>query len=264
MIAAARRRVAGFALRLPVCARALLACAGALLACATAHAQSALPAVAIKTAADGAQSYSLTFQVLILMTVLTLLPALLLAMTAFTRIIIVLSILRQALGMATTPSNQVLTGLALFLTLFVMGPAIDQSYANGIKPYLDGQLAGELAIDRTVAPLKKFMLAQTRENDLQLFAKLSGKPQFATPEDVPLTVLIPTFMTSELKTAFQIGFMIFIPFLVIDLVVASVLMSMGMMMLSPMLISLPFKIMLFVLVDGWTLLIGTLAGSFHQ
>ncbi len=257
---AAGRRVAG-----RPAARLRAACLGLwLLPCAGACAQSVLPAVAIKTAADGAQSYSLTLQVLILMTVLTLLPALLLAMTAFTRIIIVLSILRQALGMATTPSNQVLTGLALFLTLFVMGPAIDQSYAHGIKPYLDGQLAGEIAIDRTVAPLKKFMLAQTRENDLQLFAKLSGKPQFATPEDVPLSVLIPTFMTSELKTAFQIGFMIFIPFLVIDLVVASVLMSMGMMMLSPMLISLPFKIMLFVLVDGWTLLIGTLAASFHQ
>jgi flagellar biosynthetic protein FliP len=229
-----------------------------------AMAQSALPAIAIKTAADGAQTYSLTFQVLILMTVLTLLPAILLAMTAFTRIIIVLSILRQALGMATTPSNQILTGLALFMTFFVMSATIEQSYANGIKPYLDGQLAGEVALDRTVQPLKKFMLAQTRENDLQLFSKLSGKPQFATPDDVPLTVLIPTFMTSELKTAFQIGFMVFIPFLVIDLVVASVLMSMGMMMLSPVLVSLPFKIMLFVVVDGWTLLMGTLAASFHQ
>ena len=229
-----------------------------------AMAQVALPAVAIKTAADGAQTYSLTFQILILMTVLTLLPAILLAMTAFTRIIIVLSILRQALGMATTPSNQILTGLALFMTFFVMSTTIEQSYANGIKPYLDGQLAGEVALDRTVRPLKKFMLAQTRENDLQLFSKLSGKPQFATPDDVPLSVLIPTFMTSELKTAFQIGFMVFIPFLVIDLVVASVLMSMGMMMLSPVLVSLPFKIMLFVVVDGWTLLMGTLAASFHQ
>jgi flagellar biosynthesis protein FliP len=141
---------------------------------------------------------------------------------------------------------------------------MQQSYANGVKPYLDGQLAGEAALDRTLQPLKKFMLAQTRENDLQLFAKMSGKPQFATPEDVPLTVLIPTFMTSELKTAFQIGFMVFIPFLVIDLVVASVLMSMGMMMLSPVLVSLPFKIMLFVVVDGWTLLMGSLAASFHQ
>ena len=229
-----------------------------------ASAQVALPAIAIKSAADGVQTYSLTFQILILMTVLTLLPALLLAMTAFTRIIIVLSMLRQALGMATTPSNQVLTGLALFMTFFIMSTTIEQSYANGIKPYLDGQLAGEVAIDRTVQPLKKFMLAQTRENDLQLFTKLSGKAQFASPDDVPLSVLIPTFMTSELKTAFQIGFMVFIPFLVIDLVVACVLMSMGMMMLSPAMISLPFKIMLFVVVDGWTLLVGTLAASFHQ
>ena len=235
-----------------------------LLPLDAAQAQIALPAVAIKTAANGAQTYSLTFQVLILMTVLTLLPAILLAMTAFTRIIIVLSILRQALGMATTPSNQILTGLALFMTFFVMSTTIEQSYANGIKPYLDGQLAGEVALDRTVQPLKKFMLAQTRENDLQLFSKLSGKAQFATPDDVPLAVLIPTFITSELKTAFQIGFMVFIPFLVIDLVVASVLMSMGMMMLSPVLVSLPFKIMLFVVVDGWTLLMGTLAASFHQ
>jgi flagellar biosynthetic protein FliP len=229
-----------------------------------AMAQASLPAIAIKTAADGGQSYSLTFQVLILMTVLTLLPAILLAMTAFTRIIIVLSILRQALGMPTTPSNQVLTGLALFLTFFVMSSTLNQSYTTGIKPYLDGQLAGEIAIDRTLGPLKKFMLAQTRETDLALFTKLSGKAQFASPDDVPLVVLLPTFMTSELKTAFQIGFMVFIPFLVIDLVVASVLMSMGMMMLSPVLISLPFKIMLFVVVDGWTLLLGTLASSFHQ
>jgi flagellar biosynthetic protein FliP len=236
----------------------------ALVPLDAAMAQSMLPAIAIKTAADGAQTYSLTFQVLILMTVLTLLPAMLLAMTAFTRIIIVLSILRQALGMPTTPSNQILTGLALFMTFFVMSSTIEQSYAKGIKPYIDGQLAGEVAIDRTLQPLKKFMLAQTRENDLQLFSKLSGKTQFASADDVPLSVLIPTFMTSELKTAFQIGFMVFIPFLVIDLVVATVLMSMGMMMLSPSLVSLPFKIMLFVVVDGWTLLIGTLAASFHQ
>ncbi len=236
----------------------------AVLASGLAGAQASLPALAIKTGGDGAQAYSLTLQGLILMTVLTLLPAILLAMTAFTRIIIVLSILRQALGMPTTPSNQVLTGLALFMTFFVMSATLEQSYANGIKPYLDGQLAGEVAIDRTVGPLKKFMLAQTRENDLQLFTKLSGESQFATPADVPLTVLLPTFITSELKTAFQIGFMVFIPFLVIDLVVATVLMSMGMMMLSPALISLPFKIMLFVVVDGWTLLMGTLAGSFHQ
>jgi flagellar biosynthetic protein FliP len=259
-VTAARVAVgAGGGLRAAVAVFALVAIpAGAAMAQAT------LPALAIKSAADGVQTYSLTFQVLILMTVLTLLPAILLAMTAFTRIIIVLSLLRQALGMSTTPSNQILLGLALFLTFFVMSSTIDQAYAGGIKPYLDGQMAGEVAIDRTLQPLKKFMLAQTRENDLQLFTKLSGRTQFASPDDVPLSVIVPTFMTSELKTAFQIGFMVFIPFLVIDLVVASVLMSMGMMMLSPTLISLPFKIMLFVVVDGWTLLIGTLAGSFHQ
>jgi flagellar biosynthesis protein FliP len=252
---AQRRLVAAAMLLLPVLA---------LLPLAVADAQGAMPALAIKTAADGAQTYSLTFQVLILMTVLTLLPAMLLAMTAFTRIIIVLSILRQALGIPTTPSNQILTGLALFMTFFIMSTTLEQSYANGIKPYVDGQLAGEVALERTLQPLKKFMMAQTRENDLQLFSRLSGKAQFASAEDVPLSVLIPTFMTSELKTAFQIGFMVFIPFLIIDLVVASVLMSMGMMMLSPSLVSLPFKIMLFVVVDGWTLLIGTLASSFHQ
>jgi flagellar biosynthetic protein FliP len=247
---------------LPIAAVAIAAAAA--LSPSLASAQASLPAVAIKTAADGGQSYSLTFQVLILMTVLTFLPAILLAMTSFTRIIIVLSILRQALGMSTTPSNQVLTGLALFMTFFVMSSTLDQSYAGGIKPYLDGQIAGEVAIERTVQPLKKFMLAQTRETDLALFTKLAGRTQYSSPDDVPLTVLLPTFMTSELKTAFQIGFMVFIPFLVIDLVVASVLMSMGMMMLSPVLISLPFKIMLFVVVDGWTLLLGTLASSFHQ
>jgi flagellar biosynthetic protein FliP len=233
-------------------------------ALAQAQAQAGLPALAIKSAADGVQTYSLTFQVVILMTVLTLLPAVLMTMTAFTRIIIVLSILRQALGMATTPSNQILVGLALFMTFFVMAGPLQQAYANGVKPYMDGQMAGEVAIDRTMQPIKHFMMAQTRENDLQLFTRLSGKQQFQSPDDVPLTVLIPTFITSELKTAFQIGFMVFIPFLVIDLVVASVLMSMGMMMLSPVLVSLPFKIMLFVVVDGWTLLMGTLASSFHQ
>jgi len=245
-------------------ARAALAVALLAIPAGAALAQATLPALAIKSAADGVQTYSLTFQVLILMTVLTLLPAILLAMTAFTRIIIVLSLLRQALGMATTPSNQILLGLALFLTFFIMSATIDQAYAGGIKPYLDGRMAGEVAIDRTIQPLKKFMLAQVRENDLQLFTKLAGRTQFASPDEVPLSVVVPTFLTSELKTAFQIGFMVFIPFLVIDLVVASVLMSMGMMMLSPTLVSLPFKIMLFVVVDGWTLLIGTLAGSFHR
>ena len=223
---------------------------------------SMLPALTVQTAPNGGQTYSLTLQILLLMTVLTLLPALLLSMTAFTRIVIVLAILRQAIGLPQTPPNQVMIGLALFMTLFVMGPTVNEAYTAGVKPYLDGQLAGEPAFEKTVAPLKAFMLRQTRDSDLAMFQKIANQPDFAGPEQVPLTVLIPTFITSELKTAFQIGFMIFIPFLIIDLVVASVLMSMGMMMLSPMLVSLPFKIMLFVLVDGWTLLMGTLAASF--
>lgn len=254
----ARRRFA------PLALIAVLAVLGIASSPHVACAQMSLPALTVQAGKNGAQTYSLTIQVLILMTVLTLLPAILLAMTAFTRIIIVLSILRQALGMTTTPPNQVLTGLALFLTFFVMSSTLNQAYLGGVKPYMNGQISGEVAIDRTILPLKRFMLAQTRENDLRLFSKLSGHGPFASPNDVPLSVLIPTFMTSELKTAFQIGFMIFIPFLVIDLVVASVLMSMGMMMLSPMLISMPFKIMLFVLVDGWTLMLGTLAASFHR
>ena len=220
-----------------------------------------LPAVTVSGGAGG-QTYTLTVQVLVLMTLLTVLPAIVLSMTAFTRIIVVLAILRQALGMATTPPNQVLISLAMFLTLFVMTPTLTQSWNEGIKPYMDGTLAAEGALTKTIEPLRGFMLRQTREADLANFARISGQGSFASPESVPLTLLIPSFLTSELKTAFQIGFMIFIPFMVIDLVVASVLMSMGMMMLSPMLISLPFKLMLFVLVDGWTLLMGTLAQSF--
>jgi flagellar biosynthetic protein FliP len=234
-----------------------------LLAAPLAAADPMLPALAVKSAAADGATYSLTFQTLIFMTLIGVLPALLLSMTSFTRIIIVLSILRQALGMPQTPPNQVLIGLSLFLTLFIMSPVLTRSYQEGVKPYVDGQLAGEAALSKSLQPMRGFMLAQTRESDLELFSKLAGKQQYATPADVPMTVLIPTFLTSELKTAFQIGFMVFIPFLVIDLVVASVLMSVGMMMLSPMLVSLPFKIMLFVLVDGWTLLLGTLASSFH-
>ena len=233
-----------------------------LLAAPAALAQG-LPALTSTPSAGGGQTYTLSIQTLLFITALTFLPAMLLMMTAFTRIIIVLSILRQALGLAQTPPNQVLTGLALFLTFFVMSAALNQSFSEGIRPYLDGRIAGEVAIERSIKPLKAFMLAQTRESDLALFTKLSGHGAFRSAEDVPLSVLLPTFLSSELKTAFQIGFMVFIPFLVIDLVVASVLMSMGMMMLSPMLVSLPFKIMLFVLVDGWTLLLGTLASSFH-
>jgi flagellar biosynthetic protein FliP len=211
---------------------------------------------------EGVASYSVSLQILFVMTLLSLLPAILMSITSFTRIVVVLAILRQALGLMQTPSNQVILGLALFTTLFIMGPVFDNAYQNGVKPYLDEQIEFEPAVELSTAPFHQFMTAQTREADLALFAAMAGYEQFATPEEIPFKVLVPAFITSELKTAFQIGFLIFIPFLVIDLVVASVLMSMGMMMLSPMLISLPFKLMLFVLVDGWTLVMGTLAASF--
>ena len=220
-----------------------------------------LPAITVAEQ-NGEQTYSLSIQVLALMTALTLLPALLLSMTAFTRIIIVLAILRQALGTPQTPPNQVLVGLGLFLTLFVMTPVMTQAYDDAVVPYLAGESEALPAAEMALVPLRSFMLDQIREKDLNLFAELAGSDGYEGPADVPLSVLVPSFITSELKTAFQIGFLIFIPFLIIDLVVASVLMSMGMMMLSPMLISLPFKIMLFVMVDGWSLLIGTLASSF--
>jgi flagellar biosynthetic protein FliP len=243
----------------------LLLAAWLLLAPAAALAQVAggVPAFTVTTAADGAQTYSVTIQIMLFMTALTLLPAILLSMTSFTRIVIVLAILRQALGTPTTPPNQVLIGLALFMTLFIMSPVLSMSWNDGVKPYLDGQLAAEPALEKTVAPLRTFMLGQTREGDLEQFSRIAGLGPLDGPSSVPMTVLIPTFITSELKTAFQIGFMVFLPFLIIDLVVASVLMSLGMMMLSPMLVSLPFKIMLFVLVDGWSLLMGTLASSFY-
>ncbi len=221
-----------------------------------------IPALSLIDTSDGGKTWSVSIQILMLMTALTLLPSLLLAATSFTRIIIVLAILRQALGMPQTPPNQILVGLALFLTYFVMAPVIDRINADALQPYLAGTMEMTAAADKAQVPLREFMLSQTREPDLQLFAGLAGKDGFASPADVPLSVLLPSFMTSELKTAFQIGFLTFIPFLIIDLVVSSVLMSMGMMMLSPMLISLPFKIMLFVLVDGWALIIGTLASSF--
>jgi flagellar biosynthetic protein FliP len=202
--------------------------------------------------------------VLALMTALTLLPAIVLMMTAFTRIIIVLGILRQAIGAGQTPPNQVLVGLALFLTLFVMSPVVNRINAEAFQPYSAGTIDTTVALERAVVPLKKFMLDQTRESDIATFVRISGGQGFATPQDVPLTLLVPAFVTSELKTAFLIGFLIYIPFVIIDLVVASVLMSMGMMMLSPVLISLPFKLMLFVLVDGWSLVMGTLAASFYS
>lgn len=221
-----------------------------------------LPAWTSTPSPSGGQTYSLSLQTLLLLTSLSFLPAMLLMMTSFTRIIIVLSLLRHALGTQTSPPTQVLIGLSLFLTFFIMGPTLDKVYVDAYQPYSENKISFNDAIDKGSAPLKSFMLRQTRETDLALFAKLSRAPQMKGPEDITMRVLIPAYITSELKTAFQIGFAVFIPFLIIDLVVASVLMSMGMMMVSPVMISLPFKIILFVLVDGWTLLIGSLAQSF--
>ncbi|MDZ5601582.1 flagellar type III secretion system pore protein FliP [Pseudomonas sp. RP23018S] len=221
-----------------------------------------IPAITLTNTGDGQQEYSVSLQILLIMTALSFIPAFVILMTSFTRIIIVFSILRQALGLQQTPSNQILTGMAMFLTLFIMAPVFDRVNESAIQPYLNEQLNAQQAIDKAQGPIKDFMLAQTRQNDLDLFMRLSKRTDIASPDQAPLTILVPAFVTSELKTAFQIGFMIFIPFLVIDLVVASVLMAMGMMMLSPLIISLPFKIMLFVLVDGWSLIMGTLAGSF--
>lgn len=223
-----------------------------------------IPAFAVQTAAGGGQTYTLTLQVLALLTALSLLPAILLMMTAFTRIMIVLSILRQALGAGQTPPNQVLLGLALFLTFFVMTPVINRINQDAYQPYSAGTIDATTALSRAEVPLKEFMLRQTRENDIATFVHIAGGKGYATPLDVPFSVLVPSFVTSELKTAFIIGFLLYIPFVIIDLVTASVLMSMGMMMVSPVLISLPFKLMLFVLVDGWTLVMGTLAQSFYH
>ena len=222
-----------------------------------------IDAVTVTAGADGEQTYTLSIQVLLMMTALSMLPAALILMTSFTRIVIVLSILRQALGTAQTPSNQILIGLALFLTFFIMGPVLNEVYETALQPYLADEMSAQAAFAAAEIPVREFMLAQTRDDDLALFARISGQEGFEHEADVPFTLLMPAFATSELKTAFQIGFLLFIPFLVIDLVVASVLMSMGMMMLSPLIISLPFKIMLFVLVDGWALVLGTLATSFY-
>ena len=225
--------------------------------------QAGLPAFTSTPAPGGGQTYTLSLQTMLLLTALSALPAALLMMTSFTRIIIVLSLLRQALGTQSSPPNQVLVGIALFLTLFVMGPVFDRIYVEAYQPLSDNKITMMQALEKGVAPLKTFMLKQTRQVDLALYVKLSNTPQLQGPEDVPLRVLIPAFITSELKTAFQISFAIFVPFIIIDMVVASVLMSMGMMMVSPAIISLPFKLMLFVLVDGWQLLIGSLAQSFY-
>ena len=212
--------------------------------------------------AKGGQQYSLTLQLLALMTTLTLLPSMLLMMTSFVRIIIVLSLLRQALGTGQTPPNMVLVGLSLFLTLFIMSPVFDSIYQNALLPYMNGSMPFEKALALAEAPVRNFMTLQTREDDITMFMQIAQKKEVASASEVPFTTLMPAFITSELKSAFTIGFMIYIPFVVIDLIVASVLMSMGMMMLSPMIISMPFKLMLFVLVDGWSLMMGSLASSF--
>ncbi len=226
-------------------------------------AQATLPALTATPGPNGSATYSLSMQTLLLLTMLSFLPAMLLMMTGFTRIIIVLGLLRNALGTGASPPNHVLVGLALFLTFFTMSPVFDRIYTEAYQPLSAGSISFETAIERAAVPLKGFMLNQTRESDLTLFADMAGLPAMQGPEEVPIRVLVPAFVTSELKTAFQIGFSIFIPFLIIDLVVASVLMALGMMMVPPVTIALPFKLMLFVLADGWHLLMGSLSRSFY-
>lgn len=220
-----------------------------------------ISAFTVKTNPDGTQDYSLSLQVVILMTLLSFLPSILVMMTSFTRIVIVLAILRQAIGLQTSPSNQVLIGIAFFMTIFVMTPVFDDMYTQAIEPYMNDKIQARDAFEIAQKPLHKFMLDQTRMTDLNAFSEFANI-KIDKLEDVPMRVVIPAFIVSELKTAFQIGFMLFLPFLIIDLVVASILMAMGMMMLSPMIVSLPFKLMLFVLVDGWSLIMGTLMSSF--
>ncbi|MFK5892730.1 MAG: flagellar type III secretion system pore protein FliP [Pseudomonadota bacterium] len=222
-----------------------------------------LQAVTVTNTPSGGQEYSITIQTIVFMTIITLLPSMLLMMTSFTRIVIVLAILRQATGLMQAPTAQIIVGLGVFMTFFIMAPVFDRMYADGVQPYMDEQITSMEAIKRAGVPLHEFMIAQTREKDLQMFADIAKKGPFQNKSEVPFSILIPSFVTSELKTAFSIGFFLFIPFLIIDLVVASVLMSMGMMMLSPLIVSLPFKIMLFVLVDGWSMVMGTLASSFY-
>ena len=222
-----------------------------------------LPGLTSTPGPAGSQTWSLSVQTLVLLNSLTFLPALLLSMTSFTRILIVLGLLRTAIGTQTSPPNQILVGLSLFLTFFVMSPVFDKAYTEAYQPFAENKISADKALERGIAPFKTFMLKQTRETDLALFARLAKAPEMQGPEDVPLRILLPSFVISELKTAFQIGFTIFIPFLIIDLVVASVLMSMGMMMVPPASIALPFKLMLFVLADGWQLMIGALAQSFY-
>ena len=229
---------------------------------AFAQATGGLPAITSTPAAGSGTTYSLTIQTLLLMTALTFIPAIVLMMTGFTRIIIVMSLLRHALGTQTTPPNQVLVGLTLFLTFFVMSPVLDRVYTEAYLPLAENKINVMEAAERAAIPMRGFMLKQTRESDLALFAGIAKIERIEKPEETPLRILVPAFVISELKTAFQIGFIIFIPFLVIDMVVASMLMSMGMMMMSPVMVALPFKLMLFVLVDGWHLVIGSLIQSF--
>jgi len=229
---------------------------------ASAWAEPNITLVTSSPAEGGGQEYSVTLKILLFMTALTFLPAIVMMMTSFTRIVIVLSILKQALGTQQVPSSQIIIGLSLFLSLFIMMPVLERTYTDAIEPYLNEQISGDAALAKAQAPIRKFMMEQTREADLALFSGFANKEQYEKPDDIPMSILVPSFVTSELKTAFQIGFLIFVPFVVIDLVVASILMSMGMMMLSPMLVSMPFKLMLFVLVDGWSLIMTTLVASF--
>lgn len=227
-------------------------------------AYTAIPAITSHPLANGGQSWSLPVQTLIFITALGFIPALLLMTTSFTRIIIVLGLLRNALGTPTAPPNQILLGLALFMTFFVMSPVFDKIYQNAYLPFSEEKITIEVALSEGAKPLRQFMLQQTRQPDLALFARLANDSEYQTQADVPMRILVPAFITSELKTAFQIGFMLFIPFLIIDLVVASVLMALGMMMVPPATVAMPFKLMLFVLVDGWQLILGSLAQSFFN
>ena len=229
---------------------------------AIAQTSGGLPAITSTPTTGGGTTYSFTIQTLVLMTALTFIPAAVLMMTGFTRIVIVLSLLRHAMGTQTSPPNQVIVGLSLFLTFFIMSPVLERVYVEAYLPLSENKINIMQAGEKAAVPMRSFMLKQTRESDLALFAGIAKVEKIEKPEDTPLKILIPAFVISELKTAFQIGFIIFIPFLVIDMVVASLLMSMGMMMMSPVMVALPFKLMLFVLVDGWHLVIGSLVQSF--
>ena len=224
---------------------------------------SGLEALTVTELPNGGKTYSLSLKILALMTALTILPSLVLGMTAFTRVIIVMSILRQALGTQQTPPNQILIAISLFLTFFIMAPTFNKIYSDVSGPYENGEISMTQAIQSGGNELKKFMVRNTRNNDLNMFTSMAGEESFENSADIPFYIVLPAYMTSELKTAFQIGFLLFLPFLVIDMVVASILMSLGMMMLSPMLIALPFKLLLFILVDGWTMTVGSLVGTFQ-